>query len=523
MQVNLNDYRLVLISLYLLLLSASYVLQMVFPSVSEINRYEKKIQTNNPESSTGTVSYYEIEALNKHSSVPLLLFPDIYYGAEFLLPIAEKLAEERTVIIPLYSGERDTPDNLMGSSIESKSSAASLLLNELKIDSVHVAGQAYGASVSARLLNDHPEGVISMTMISGLGVQELYFLGNHTLNKLIFSILKPVTWTFKYLVPHFGWYYNQPLNSHFASELLNLDISSHREIFKNIEVPVQILHAAEDRYIPLQTAEEHHRIVPQSEFTIIPGFHKSIFESPGNWSSEIAYFLNQADNEQAVSRSDSSKERIEKSEKMFDRSQVVPFTGWVFFLILSLIAFSSVMNEDIAGIGGGLLAARGLIGFWDAVIACFFGIVLFDIIIYWIGRIFGSRVIRKAPFKWMLDEQDIEKAEKMFELRGLEILFAAKFIPGTRFPTYFSAGLLKSNFLFFMLYFLASVIIWVPLIVGISMIAGQTLLSFFQKYQEYFAVFAILGGLAIYLVVKYLQPFFTVKGRRKLIEKWKKN
>jgi len=522
MNVNLTDYRIVLVSVYLLLLSASYIIQLVFPPVSEANRYEKIIQTDSLESSNGSIRYYQIETANENASNPLLLFPDIYYGAEFLLPIAEKLAKDRDVIILLYSGERDRPDNLTGNSIKSKTSAASILLNGLKIDSVHVAGQAYGAAVSTRFLDEHPETVKSLTMISGLGVQELHFLGNHTLNKLIFSVLKPVTWTFKYLIPHFGWYYNQPINSHFSTELLNLDISNHREILKNVEVPVKILHAADDRYIPVQTAEEHHRIIPQSDLELINGFHKSIFNTSAKWASEISSFLKKADRGRATFKADASRERIEKSEKVFDRSQVVAFTGWVFFLILGLIAFSSVLNEDIAGIGGGLLAARGLIGFWDAVIACFLGIVIFDVIVYWIGRIFGSRVIRKAPFKWMLDEQDIKKAETMFELRGLEILFAAKFIPGTRFPTYFSAGLLKSNFLFFMLYFVASVIIWVPLIVGISMIAGQTLLTFFQKYQEYFAVLAIVSGILIYLIVKYLQPFFTVKGRRKLIEKWKR-
>ena len=224
--------------------------------------------------------------------------------------------------------------------------------------------------------------------------------------------------------------------------------------------------------------------------------------------------MEQVDRGLASFKADASKERIEKSEKVFDRSQVVAFTGWVFFLILGLIAFSSVLNEDIAGIGGGLLAARGLIGFWDAVIACFLGIVIFDVIVYWIGRIFGSRVIRKAPFKWMLDEQDIKKAETMFELRGLEILFAAKFIPGARFPTYFSAGLLKSNFLYFYaLFFSISYYLGSPNSWYLDDHRTNPFVTFFQKYQEYFAVLAILGGLIIYLIVKYLQPFFTVKGR----------
>jgi len=522
MRVNLFDYRFLIPGLYLVLLSASYAQQTFFPKAPGVNKYEKAIYFHNTEAGTGSAGYYEVMTTNLNSSVPLLLFPDIYYDAEFLLPLAEKLASDRTVIVPLYPGDRNTPNDLVGSSIKEKSNAVSHLLTELNIEQAHIAGQAYGSAVAARFLQENPDAVKSLTMISGMGVQELYFMGNHTLNKLIFSILKPITWTFKYLVPHFGWYYNQPLDSHFASGLINLDISSHRDILKSINVPVQILHAAEDRYIPVQTAEEHHRIIPQSELSFISGFHKSIFYNSDKWAAEFSLFLNHADSGLANSKSDAPEKRIAKSEEPFDRTQVVPFTGWVFFLILGLIAFSSVLNEDIAGIGGGLLAARGLIGFWDAAIACFFGIVFFDVIIYWTGRVFGSRVVRKAPIKWFINEQDIKKAEAMFELRGLEILFAAKFIPGTRFPTYFSAGLLKSNFLFFMIYFIASVIIWVPIVVGISMITGQTLLSFFQKYQDYFALFAILSGVLIYLFVKYIQPFFTVKGRRKLIEKWKR-
>src|SRR6056297_142538 len=108
MRVNLFDYRFLIPGLYLVLLSASYAQQTFFPKVPGVNKYEKAIYFHNTEAGTGSAGYYEVMATNLNSSVPLLLFPDIYYDAEFLLPLAEKLASDRTVIIPLYPGDRNT-------------------------------------------------------------------------------------------------------------------------------------------------------------------------------------------------------------------------------------------------------------------------------------------------------------------------------------------------------------------------------------------------------------------------------
>ncbi|MGF1670739.1 MAG: VTT domain-containing protein, partial [Balneolaceae bacterium] len=371
-------------------------------------------------------------------------------------------------------------------------------------------------------IHDYSESGKSLILLSGMGVQELHFLGNHTLNTILFSILKPLTWIFEYLIPHFGWYYSQPIDQEFASNLAQIDIREHRELMREIEIPVKIIHAADDRYIPVQAAREHFRIIPQSELSLVAGFHNSIFENPGEWFSEINTFIDHVDLDNGITKHDASLKRINESEQPFDRTRITPFTGWVYFIILCLIGLTTIINEDIACIGAGLLAARGLIGFWDALMACLIGIFIFDVMIYWIGRTLGSKAIRKAPFKWFIKEEDIKKAETMFELRGMEILFAAKFIPGTRFPTYFSAGLLKSNFLLFLLYFMVSVIIWAPIVIGISLFAGQTLLTFFQTYQDYFAIIAVGGGIIIYLIVKFLLPVFTVKGRRKLVEKWRR-
>jgi len=504
---------------YLLLLILSNLVQYYFPALESENRYHKEINVEIEPSVQFSLVYYELANNDGNKKFPLILFPDVYYGSDFLLPVAEQLAENYRVIIPVYQKIIRNEIDFYDHTINSKVRIATHLLTALDIDKAHIAGQGYGGAIAIKFADQNKDKTQSLSLLSGIGVQELNYLGNYTLNKLLFSTLPTITWILEHAFPHFGWFYNQPVQSYFAKSLVELDLREHRQILQELNIPVMVIHSSDDRYVPVQMANEHYRIIPQSSVAVLEGFHKSIFERPAIWANELISFLNKVENNNATNKTNAADDRIASANEPFDSSEVVRFTGWIYFFILLLIAFSSIINEDIAGIGGGLLAARGLIGFWDALFACMAGVILFDIIIYWLGRLLGSRVLRRIPFKWFLQEEDIQKAEKLFDARGLEILFAAKFIPGTRFPTYFSAGMLRNHFFYFLVYFITSVILWAPIVVGLSMIAGQTILTFFQNYQDYFAIIAIAGGIFIYLIIKFLLPVFTVKGRRKLAEK----
>ncbi len=507
---------------YLILLISSSLVQYYFPAFESENRYQKVINVEIEPSVSIPLVIYELGDPENSENLPLILFPDVYYGPEFLLPLAEKLSKNYRVILPVYSEIIEPENNFYDHSINSKVRIATHLLSALNIDNAHIAGQGYGGAIAIKFAGENKEVTRSLSLLSGIGVQELNYLGNYTLNKLLFSTLPPLIWCAENIFPHFGWYYNQPLQSYFAKSLVELDLREHRDILKELKMPVKLIHSSNDRYVPVQMSNEHYRIMPHSSISIIDGFHKSIFEKPDNWAGILIGFLNNVESGNARILSEADNNRKASAKELFDSSEVVRFTGWIYFFILILVAFSSIINEDIAGIGGGLLAARGLIGFWDALFACMAGVIIFDIIIYWIGRLLGSKVIRKIPFKWFLKEEDIQRAEKLFDARGLEILFAAKFIPGTRFPTYFSAGMLRNHFFYFLVYFVSSVILWAPIVVGLSMIAGQTILTFFQNYQDYFAIIAVAGGVLIYLFIKFLLPVLTVKGRRKLAEKFEK-
>jgi len=146
----------------------------------------------------------------------------------------------------------------------------------------------------------------------------------------------------------------------------------------------------------------------------------------------------------------------------------------------------------------------------------FVGILIADTGIYWLGRLFGRPVIQKAPFKWLISRKDIDWTAALFKNNGIKIMFGSRFLPGTRFPTYFSAGVLQTPFPSFFIYFCISILIWTPLVLIISLLVGQQMIDYLQIYQEYAVHIFIFLVIALYLGFKLLLPLSTRKGRKEL-------
>lgn len=179
-----------------------------------------------------------------------------------------------------------------------------------------------------------------------------------------------------------------------------------------------------------------------------------------------------------------------------------------------LIAFSTFFSEDLAAIGAGLMAANSMIPFWPAAVAVIIGIFIGDFSLYLAGRWLGKPILKFPPFKWMIKEETIESSVKWFKTRGPYILFASRFIPGSRMPVYISAGILDTGFWTFLFYFGGTVLLWTPIFVWLSMIMGNELLAFYEKYDQY-VVWVILAAVVIfYGLYKIIPLTMTAAGRR---------
>jgi membrane protein DedA with SNARE-associated domain len=113
------------------------------------------------------------------------------------------------------------------------------------------------------------------------------------------------------------------------------------------------------------------------------------------------------------------------------------------FGMLMLCGFGIPIPEDISIIAGGIIAGLGYGNIHVMCLVSFLGVMLGDISVYNIGRVFGKRIFEKKFGKKILEHGWYDKIIKSFNQNGKIVLFAARFMPGFRMPIYLTAGITK--------------------------------------------------------------------------------
>ncbi len=197
--------------------------------------------------------------------------------------------------------------------------------------------------------------------------------------------------------------------------------------------------------------------------------------------------------------------------------QILALPPWAHGLALGV---STLISEDLACIAAGLLAASGKLSAATAIGSTAIGIWVGDLILFWLGSVFGRRLLRVAPFSWILHEEDLDIAAQWFSRKGVWVIWATRFIPGTRLASYVCAGMFGMRPLAFALATLLAVAVWTPLVCGASMAMGTGVLRWLDAYREWVWPVLLIGVLLLFVLVKFAIPSFTWRGRRMVLSRW---
>ncbi len=193
---------------------------------------------------------------------------------------------------------------------------------------------------------------------------------------------------------------------------------------------------------------------------------------------------------------------------------VADMPAWLAVIVIVLATF---VSEDLTCIGAGLVAARGDISPLFAILASGLGIFLGDLLLWAAGRYLGQAALHRRPLRWMLRDEDVERSEQWFAHRGPIVILLGRFVPGSRLPSYFAAGLLNVGFWRFSLFALLAVLIWAPLLVGLAMLLGRGVLEYYDLFADYALLVFFSLLFALWLVVHWLVPACSWRGRRLLV------
>lgn len=174
------------------------------------------------------------------------------------------------------------------------------------------------------------------------------------------------------------------------------------------------------------------------------------------------------------------------------------------FSLLLACGLGLPIPEDIILFTMGYLSYLQIVDFSHAVIICLIGVLIGDFIVYFLGRKFGRRLLSTSFFSKIFPDARIEKTRLLFQRWGNKVIFAARFMPGLRAPTYFSMGMLHQPFRLMLLYDGIAAVISVPLLTGATYYFGdqiQEAIGFAKRIQ--FGIIFLILLIILFFVAKH--------------------
>lgn len=198
--------------------------------------------------------------------------------------------------------------------------------------------------------------------------------------------------------------------------------------------------------------------------------------------------------------------------------------GYAFvFGVLCLCGFGLPMPEDVVLVTGGVLAwldAEQRLGVSSATVSLMLrdpallgmvaiglaGILAGDSVIYLAGRRFGIRVADFRPLRRIITPAKLEQVEKLMRRRGKVVVVIARYLPGLRAPTYFTAGHARLPYWEFLLFDGVAALVSAPLWVCIGFYFGsniQEAAQFAARFSNYILV--AVGVVVLAIAFRWLQ------------------
>jgi pimeloyl-ACP methyl ester carboxylesterase/membrane protein DedA with SNARE-associated domain len=451
------------------------------------------------------------------AATPLVLLHGSPGAADNFARIAPALVRGRRLLAPDLPGFGASSRQIPDYSIVAHARYLRAWLDALGVQRVHLLGFSMGGGVALHLWEIDPDRVASLALVSSIGVQEMELLGNHHLNHLLHGAQLIAIRLVLEGFPHFGALDDFPLDVPYARNFYDTDQRPLRDLIARFEPPLLIVHGERDFLVPAAAAVEHHRIAPHSELAMLDASHFFVFTDPDALAGPVDAFLSRIDRGEASRLADASRERRAAAAAPFDPATIPPWSGPAWLVVLGLLAFATLISEDLTCIAAGILVAQGRIGFVPATAACYLGIVAGDLLLFWAGRRIGRPIIRQAPFRWWIDERAIDQSSQWLRRWGGLVILMTRTLPGARLPTNVAAGVLRTDFWRFCLYFVVAGFFWTPALVGAAAWLGEELLPSLGRLRHQALIAVIALALLIWAVRKVVVPLFSWKGRRRAL------
>ena len=176
---------------------------------------------------------------------------------------------------------------------------------------------------------------------------------------------------------------------------------------------------------------------------------------------------------------------------------------WAVLFVLIICGFGVPIPEDITLVSGGVIA--GLypesVNSHLMLVVSMIGVLAGDSTMYWLGRIYGTRILRFRPMRKIVTLERLKMVREKFDQYGNRVLFVARFLPGLRAPIYMVSGITRRvSYTRFVFIDFCAAIISVPIWVYLGEFGAKNLDWLHEQIKKgQLVIYILIGVLALYL------------------------
>lgn len=184
------------------------------------------------------------------------------------------------------------------------------------------------------------------------------------------------------------------------------------------------------------------------------------------------------------------------------------------FGILLLCGLGLPIPEDVSLILGGFLVYEGKAVLPIMMVTGYLGIIIGDSLVFLIGRQFGSRIVSTGGFfARIFSAEKRQRVARLFARHGEKIVMIARFLPGVRAVTYFTAGSVHMKYSHFIFFDSVAALVSAPVFIFLGYRFGGELEQLIKAVRN--GQIRVLIGLAVvvtgYIVVTRLWKSYRAK------------
>src|SRR6202008_3235258 len=144
------------------------------------------------------------------------------------------------------------------------------------------------------------------------------------------------------------------------------------------------------------------------------------------------------------------------------------FTYLGIFSVLLLGSLGMPIPEEMPIIAAAVLSHEGLVRWWLALPVCLLGVLSGDMVLYWVGRHWGERVLSCRLVRLVLSPAREQWLKAAYRRHALKTVVTARHVMGLRAAAFLTAGSAHVPFWKFVMADAGAALLGVPLLFGLA-------------------------------------------------------